>query len=388
MNKPYSIWAADSAMFRREEYTNKWSYDFGVLLKGIEAVYLKTGDETYLAYIMRTMDGFIQKDGSIPLYQNVNNIDHINLGKNILFLYEHFQNIYEDAADKNTTAAQDATARSVRYKKAATLLREQLKHHPRTSDGVFWHKQIYPYQIWLDGIYMASPFYAQYLRDIEHHQDYSDVVKQVLLSFKHLYNPETGLMHHAIDESRESFWCDKVSGHSANYWARSIGWYAMACVDLLDFLPKDHADRAQIIHVLKTVIDGMLPYRDTVSNVWYQVVNMQQTKGNYKEASGSSMMVYAMAKGVVMGYLSRKKYEPIIEACYQGLLDEFVTITARDLLNVNKICQSAGLGPEKDRNRDGSFAYYISEPIICNAPFGIGSFILASVYVEMLYSVQ
>ena len=365
--KPWSVWTADSMMQRREEYTNKWAYDYGVLFKGIEEVYYKTGDEQYFKYIERTMDGFIDENGDIALYKNVNNIDHINLGKVVLFMYN---NAIEE--------------KKARYKKAADLLRDQLHNHPRTSDGVFWHKQIYPSQIWLDGIYMGSPFYAQYIREIEGGTDFSDVTKQVINSFKHLYDEKTGLMHHAIDESREGFWCDKQTGLSENYWERSIGWFAMACADLLDYLPENDKDKVAIISIYEKVVDGMLKHRDAESGVWYQVVNMHDRKGNYKEATASNMMVYSIAKGIVRGHLSRDKYLNEVKRSYQGILDEFITTTNNGRVNVNKNCQGAGLGPQTNTNRDGSFAYYISEPIVSNNPFGSGSFILASIFMEEL----
>ena len=372
MNNLWSVRAADSAMERRAEYTDKWSYDYGVLLKGIEDVYLRTHDQKYFKYIERTMDGFINLNGDIPLYKNVNNIDHINLGKSLLFLYNYTRNLSKEQG----------------YLKALVLIRSQLQNHPRTKEGVFWHKQIYPWQIWLDGIYMCSPFYAQFTYDIEDAlydcEEYDDVARQILLSFKYLYNKETKLMHHAIDESLEVFWCDKETGLSKNYWGRSIGWYAMACVDALEYMPEEHKDRAAIIEIFQKVVDGMLEYRDTESNVWYQVVDMPNRKGNYKEATVSNMMVYAIAKGINDGHLPREKYLEIVKSCYQGILDEFITVTNQGLVNVNKNCQGAGLGPADNITRDGSFAYYISENIVTNAPFGVGAFILASVVIEKL----
>jgi len=367
-NKPWSIWAAESLMQRHEILEGKWSYDYGVVLKGIEEVYNQTGDKKYYDYIEKTMDYYITEDGEIPMYPTgAFNIDHINNGKAVLFMLNNAPE-----------------AKKARYLKAAQTLRNQLQHHPRTSDGVFWHKKIYPYQIWLDGIYMGSPFYAQYIRDVEKGTDFSDVAKQVILSFKHLYTPSTGLMHHAIDESREVFWCDKQTGLSENYWGRSIGWYAMACADILDYIPENDPNRAELISILEQVVDGMLRHKDPELHVWYQVVDMPTRKGNYIEASASCMMVHAMAKGMVRGYLCKDKYLETAKKCWQGIIDEFLTITNQGLVNLNKTVAVSGLGPEKNKVRDGSFAYYISEPIIVNDLKGYGALISAAAFMEQL----
>jgi unsaturated rhamnogalacturonyl hydrolase len=365
-DKPWSVWAADSFMERHEMLNDKWSYDYGVVFKGVEEVFYRTGEKKYADYIAKTMDWFVREDGVINLYrQGEYNIDHINNGKAVLFMFNNAEN-------------------NERYKKAADRLREQLREHPRTSEGAFWHKQIYPYQIWLDGVYMGSPFYAQYIRDVEKGTDYSDVINQFRISFKYLYDEKTGLMHHAWDESRQSFWCNKHTGLSENFWGRSVGWYAMACIDVLDYLPQDHADRQMIIDILEKVIDGMLKYKDPELHVWYQVIDMPNRKGNYIEASASCMMVHAMAKGMVRGVLSKEKYLDAAKKCYQGILDEFITITNSGLVNLNKVVAVSGLGPQNNKSRDGSFAYYISEPIVTNDMKGYGAFISASVFMEML----
>ena len=355
-------------MQRKDNLADNWAYDYSVVFKGLEEVWLKTGDKKYFDYIEKTMDMFIQEDGSIPLYRpDKNNIDFIALGKIILLVYNNC-----------------VPEKKERYKKAAGHLRRQLSVHPRTSEGCFWHKAIYPYQIWLDGIYMGSPFYAQYIRDVEGGKDFADVVKQFEVSFKYLYTPETGLMHHAWDESREVFWCDKETGLSENYWSRSIGWYAMACADVLDYLPENCPGRAKILDIYEKVVDGMLKYKDPELHVWYQVTDMPERKGNYIESSASCMMVHAMAKGIVRGYLSREKYLDVVKKCYQGVLDEFVTVTNQGLVNLNKTVSVSGLGPQDNKVRDGSFAYYISEPIITNDMKGHGAFISASAYMEQL----
>ncbi|MFP3885798.1 glycoside hydrolase family 88 protein [Priestia filamentosa] len=367
--KLYNDWAAktsDSVMKRRPEINTKWEYEDGVVLQGMELVFNKTGDRKYLEYMIKSMDLFVDENGNIPKYSsNEFNIDHINNGKVLLALYEHTED--------------------ERYKKAADLLRSQLINHPRTSEGAFWHKEIYPYQIWLDGLYMGSVFYARYIKEFGEEAEFEDVMKQFILSYKHTRDEETGLLHHAWDEKREQPWCDKEKGLSKHYWARSIGWYVMAIVDVLDYIPESYEGRDVLLNMLEETVEAMMNYQDKETGVWYQIVNQPERKGNYLESSGSAMMLYAIAKGVRKNYLSQDWFEKA-EHIYKGIIDEFILTTKDGLVNVNKICQVAGLGG-KDK-RDGSFAYYISEPIVTNDHKGVGPFILASAEMEMLYDEQ
>lgn len=355
---------ADSVIERPLTNPEKWAYEHGVILKGIQEVWEKTGDKKYFDYIKEVMDRFIQEDGSIKYYdQSLFNIDYINNGKLLFVLFE------ETGEEK--------------YKKAAFLLRSQLEEHPRTSEGVFWHKQIYPHQIWLDGLYMGSPFYAEFVQKFGKPEEFDDITKQFIISYNHLKDEKTGLIHHAWDEKMKQFWCDPQTGLSENYWGRSIGWYAMAIVDVLDYLPENHKDRGSLIHILKETIDGMMKYQDKETGVWYQVVDQGDRTGNYLEASASTMIVYAMAKGIRKGYLSADLKKEVKKA-YQGVIEQFVTVTKQGLVNLNKNCSVAGLGPDSTPHRDGSFEYYISEPIVVNDGKGVGAFILASCELEAL----
>ncbi|WP_046175547.1 glycoside hydrolase family 88/105 protein [Domibacillus indicus] len=339
---------------------DKWSYDYGVVLKGIELVWKKTGDLKYLEYMKRNMDAFVSEDGSIRHYETAAfNIDHINNGKVLLTLYKE--------------------TKEEKYKKAADLLRGQLEQHPRTSEQVFWHKKVYPYQIWLDGLYMGAPFYAEYVKEFGEEAEFDDITKQFVLCVKNTKDEKTGLLYHAFDEKKEQPWCDPETGLSKNFWGRSMGWFVMGLVDTLAILPEHQQDREKLISILMDTLEALKKVQDQESGVWYQVLDQARRKGNYLEASCSCMIVYAIAKGVRLGYLDKRWIETANKA-YEGILSEFITVTAEGFVNLNKNCQVAGLGgPDQ---RDGTFEYYISEPIITNDLKGVGAFILAAAEME------
>ena len=230
---------------------------------------------------------FIRDDGSIQGYKLEDyNIDNIAPGKTVLALYE--------------------ITGEERYKNCADLLRKQLVTHPRTSQGGFWHKQRYPWQMWLDGLFMGAPFYAEYTADFNGPAaDFDDVVKQFRLIDEHLYDAKSGLYWHGWDEKREQDWADKTTGRSANFWGRAVGWWIMAQVDALDFLPKDHPGRQEIIALIKKTSDGIVKHQDPASGLWWQVLDQGGREGNYLEATASAMFVYSMAKAVNHGYLSQ-----------------------------------------------------------------------------------
>ncbi len=255
----WAVRMTDSVMIRTPEFNGKWEYDNGVIFKGIELLWRNTGETKYFDFIKKNMDFFIDETGDIRKYSVTEyNIDHVNNGKLLFLLYK------ETGLEK--------------YKKAAFLLREQLKNHPRTSEGAFWHKQIYPYQIWLDGLYMGSPFYAEFIKEFGETSEFDDVTKQFLICEKHAKDPETGLLYHAWDEKKVQPWCNSETGLSKNFWGRSIGWYVMAIVDVLDYIPENHKDRARIIEILNEVLDSLLKVQDEETGLWYQVLNEGNTK--------------------------------------------------------------------------------------------------------------
>ncbi|MGM0125997.1 glycosyl hydrolase [Enterococcus sp. AZ194] len=363
----WSIKTAETIMERTpilsedKGYNGKWSYDYGVVLKGFQLLWEKTGDERFLSFIKTNLDVFVTEDGDIKNYRvDEYNIDHVNTGK-LLFV------LYRETKDE-------------KYRKAADLLYQQLTNHPRTSEGAFWHKEIYPYQIWLDGLYMGTPFYAEYIKEFGQTNKYEDIMSQFEISYKHLLDEETGLLIHAWDEKKVQPWADKETGLSHHFWSRSIGWYLMAAVDTYELLEGTAIDRSLLETIVKETLSALVKYQSPDSGVWYQVTNEVERKGNYLEASGSSMFVYAMAKGLRLGILNSKDWGAPLKKSYQGLLDEFVLVTKEGWVNLNKNCMVAGLGGADQR--DGSFAYYISEPIICNDQKGVGAFLQALVETE------
>ena len=265
--KPISERAAATAMtalWRESGYPAKWTYDHGLVLKGIERVYQNTGDKQYLDYIQRGMDHFVAGDGSIRTYSlDDYNIDNILPGRNLLFLYK--------------------VTKEEKYRKAAELLRSQLKTHPRTSEGGFWHKKIYPSQMWLDGLYMGEPFYAEYARTFDDKTAFDDIAKQFILMEQHARDNKTGLLYHGWDESRKQRWANPDTGRSPNFWGRAMGWYAMALVDTLDHFP-DHPQVPELIAILNRLAQAVAKYQDPRTGLWYQVLDKGTEKGNYFEA--------------------------------------------------------------------------------------------------------
>ncbi len=360
--KDYGKWMADSVIARNTDLTSYWAYEFGLTLDGIAEVWKQTKDEKYFNYIKDAMDTFIGEDGSIRGYEvDEYNIDHLNNGKIVLTLYK--------------------ATKDEKYKKALDLLRTQISNHPRTEEGVFWHKEIYPNQIWLDGLYMGATFYAMYVKEFGDVSEFDDIAKQFVLAKNHLIDEKTGLLYHAYDDARIQPWANKETGLSAHFWSRSMGWYVMALVDTLEVLPEDNKYRKDLLEILQNSIDALVKVADKNSNVWYQVLDQGNRKGNYLEASGSSMIVYAVLKGLRKGYLSQD-LKDFGKASFEGLVDEFILETKDGYINLNKICFVAGLGGKG--NRDGSFTYYISEPIVSNEPKGIGPFILAAAEANLL----
>lgn len=336
----------------------KWEYDFGVICRGLEMVWELTGDDRYFDYIRQNMDCFVQEDGSIPAYDAAaNNLDHVNNGKALLFLWRH--------------------TGEEKYRRAVELLRRQFTVHPRTTEGGFWHKQMYPHQMWLDGLYMAQPFYAEYLRLFEG-GNMQDVIRQFELIRRHSHDAATGLYYHGWDESRTQFWADRETGLSPNFWGRSIGWYACALVDTLEHLTQD-ADRSELCGQIRLLAEAIVKYQSSRTGVWYQVVDREADYGNFPEASCSCMFTYFLLKAMRRGVIGQEYFAPAKKAFY-AITREFIVVDENRLLNLHGTVHVSGLGG--DRLRDGSYEYYISEPRAVNNHLGIGAFMMAAVEME------
>ena len=339
----------------------KWTYDQGVVLEGISAIWQRTGDGKYFDYIKKSMDLFVQPDGTIRTYKQTDyNIDNLKNGRSLLLLYQ--------------VTGQE------KYLKAAKILRQQLSTHPRTNEGGFWHKKIYPYQMWLDGLYMAQPFYAEYATMANDKEAFNDIARQFILMEKYSIDDKTGLLYHGYDESREQQWADKTTGRSPHFWARAMGWYGMALVDALEYFPKNHPKRDSLLGIFNRFAKAIESVQDPKSGVWYDILNMPNGKGNYLESSASSMFVYAIAKGIRLNLLP-ETFMPIAQKGYAGIQKEFVETVSPEKVNLTKTVSVSGLGGKP--YRDGSYEYYLSEKVITNDPKGVGAFLLAANEIEL-----
>ena len=353
---------AETCLERWPILSDVWSYEPGVVLKGLEQIWLETGEEIYGQYIKRYIDQFVNPDGSIRTYNlKEYNLDQINTGKVLFELYR--------------------VTGEEKYRKALDLLIWQLKTQPRTREGGFWHKKIYPYQMWLDGIYMAAPFYVQFAQIFNSSSGFDDAVHQILLIERNTHDSQTGLNYHGWDESRLQSWANPETGCSPNFWGRSIGWYVMALVDVLDYLPESYQARNRILSILIHLVESLVIFQDDETGLWYQVLDRGKESGNYLEASASCMFVYGLGKGIRKGYLPFDFLKNINKA-YAGILDHLVEIDEKGLVHLTQICSVAGLGGE--RQRDGSYQYYVNEPIVANDMKGVGAFLLCSIEVERL----
>ncbi|KQC32684.1 glycosyl hydrolase family 88 [Nonlabens sp. YIK11] len=342
----------------------RWSYTNGLVLSACAKVYEQTGKEQYYDYIYAYADELIDSTGTIETYKLSNqNLDMIKSGDVLLYLYPK--------------------TKEERFLLAMQTLDDQMESQPKTSDGGYWHKKVYPYQMWLDGLYMAEPFHIRYAQEYidneaEVQQIYDDVVLQFDLIQKHSRDEETGLLYHGWDESKEQQWANKETGNSPHFWSRAMGWYGMAMVDVLDFLPEEHPGHERIVTYLNQFAEAITNVQHE-SGLWYQVIDQGDRDGNYLEASGSSMFTYTFAKAVRKGYLP-EKYEDVAQKAYQGIIDNLITVEENGLVNLNQVCGVAGLGGNP--YRDGSYEYYVGEIIRPNDPKGTGPFILASLELD------
>ena len=344
-----------------------WNYIDGCMIKAILEMYAITGEEKYLEFADEFIDYRVHEDGTIEGYDvNELNIDNINAGKTLFELY-------------------DLTGKE-KYRKAIDLIYSQIEKMPRTPQGSFWHKKIYPNQVWLDGLYMCQPFYMEYETRFNGRKNYNDIYNQFRLVKENMRDERTGLYYHAFDHSREMFWCDKVTGLSPNFWLRAIGWFSMAMLDTLDKADPAFEDGVPYNELKQQYIElmnAMAAYVDP-SGMWYQVVNLGGMEKNYLETSGSAIMAYSYLKGVRLGFLpdlGGKDYAGIGRKAFEGICDKYLA-SDESGLHLDGIVLVGGVGgPAK---RDGTFAYYMSEPVVKDDAKGVGPFLLA--YTELLRS--
>lgn len=342
---------------------NSWNYEDGCVLIGASHLYRATGEDFYYDCVKNYIDRYVNEEGSIRGYEKEEyNIDRIPSGL-VLFL------LYEKTSQK-------------KYLKAIENLRMQLAHHPRTRSGNFWHKKIYPNQIWLDGLYMGMPFYLSYENLKGGENGYKDILQQFNHVRSRLYDSEKKLYYHAYDETKQMFWANKETGLSKNFWSRAMGWYVMALADCLELFPeKEKECRKRLAELLVETVDGLLCYQDKESGLFYQLTELGGTKGNYLETSASIMFAYGILKGVRLGILDEKVYRGKGEEILIGI--ETKMFSLKDgRLQLTGICKGAGLGPSENRFRDGSVEYYLKEEIVKDEQKGVGAAMM--VYGEWL----
>ena len=402
--KHYSEWLTYSEMQRvPKSYmldfatSPKWSYVMGIELEGMLDTYLCYGGEAIRKYCQEYTDTMIYADGNIRGFDILDyNLDNIRTGHFVTRMYQNWPEA------KNLKAMQ--------------LMMKQLQDQPRTIvDKVFWHKAIYAYQVWLDGIFMGLPFRvltAPITLSVDKSKVkglrskvngiYDDAVNQLKITYERTLDPKTGLNRHAYDETRNAFWADKETGLSKHCWGRAQGWYTMALIEVLDALPDDYARKQEVVELLKKDFDAILKWQDKDSGVWYQVMDSPGREGNYLESTCSAMFTYALLKAYRKGYVGEKYHDAGVKA-YKGMINKFIRVNADKTISLTECCSVAGLGPaetaevvaamkkinpkgsvKENRRRDGSFGYYLSEPIRDNDAKGVGPFIWASLEMEML----
>lgn len=340
---------------------NKWNYIDGCMITGILELYEITGEARFLDFADRFLSGFVEEDGSIRTYDPEEySLDNVNPAKNLFTMY-------------------DLTGKE-KYRKAIELVRSQLSIMPRTPEGNFWHKLIYPNQVWLDGIYMALPFYMEYEKRFDAQKDCQDICQQIANVEIRMRDPETGLYYHGYDASRKMYWADPDSGCSPNFWLRAEGWFILGLVDVLEIM-KDLPMQAESVHLQHMLLDlakALSKYQDP-SGLWYQLIALPELEGNYLETSGTALISAALLKAVRLGFLP-ESFRAVGEKAFYGIVDHRLTKNADGTPCVTGICLVAGLGGEQ--HRDGSVAYYLSEPVVQNDAKGVGPLLLA--YTEML----
>ncbi len=374
--EPLSLRMARSEMQRNPEAVRldgipegkvKWNYTTGLELLAIMDAGEVYGEPSFYDYAARYYDTMVLPDGSVQTYSKAKyNLDHICPGRPLFEIYER--------------------TGEARYMMAMDTLYRQLKEQPRTPEGGYWHKLAYPNQMWLDGLYMAEPFHAEFVKRFVATRDLAlskelqaEIARQFTLVAQYTYDPATGLYRHAWDSSKEMFWCDKTTGQSAHSWGRGLGWYTVALVETLELLDEDVEGREEMIRILNGIFETLPRYADPETGMWYQVLDCPEREGNYQEATCSIMFTYAQLKGARLGYLPEAEFDKGV-ANYERFVERFMRENEDGSIKMIDCCAVGGLGGKQ--MRDGSFEYYLSEPIIENDCKGVGPFIWASLEYE------
>lgn len=347
----------------RQGKINGWNYIDGCMMIALMNLYQITGDRKYYEFAENFLDYYVFEDGTLRGYREEEyNLDNICEGQALFDVYR--------------------LSGKEKYRKAMDTLYGQIKRQPRTHEGSFWHKAIYPNQVWLDGLYMAQVFYTRYTTAFGEGKDYADIYSQFQTVRKRMYDPTTGLYRHGYDASRSAFWAGE-NGCSANPWLRSLGWFSAALVDVTGQIPPEYPRYRQgMTQIARELAENLLPYIDRDSGMLWQVPNQVGRQGNYPETSGSAMIAYFYLKGARLGILD-STYAPVGANIFRSICARY--LTERDgKLNLGGICLVAGLGPENNRRRDGSYEYYISEPVVENDAKGLAPLLLC--YTELLQS--
>jgi unsaturated rhamnogalacturonyl hydrolase len=360
----WSVRMADNVMSQADSLIHyvqgrpKWAYDVAFLGMAIDR--LGDIDQKYSEYMEDWVNYFVCDDGSVIDYRiEEYNLDRIFPGRNVMTVYRRYP--------------QPA------YKIALDNFIEQLKTHPKTNSGGYWHKKIYPWQMWLDGIFMGSTYMVQYAHGFNAPEWFDVATSNAKLIYEKTLDPESGLLMHAWDESRQQLWCDPETGRSLYPWSRATGWYLMAIIDILEYLPADHPDRDDLIRILQNVSEALMKVRDPKKGLWYQVLNHGGREGNYLEGSGSAMYTYVFAKGARLGYLD-KNYRDIASSAFDALLKELISVDENGFITMHNIVGGCGLGGNP--YRDGSYEYYINEKRVDNDTKGVAPFILAAIELD------
>ncbi len=364
-----SVRMADSTIARHpnpalmEDPEPEWRYSSSFAVHAIARLGVERGEQRYIDYARKYVDAFIDAEGNIVTETcdpKKYRLDDVVPGRVLLLLHHQTQN--------------------GRYLKGTHALAEQLKSQPRTSDGGYWHKQIYPHQLWLDGIFMDCPFMTEYGQRVNELAWHDEAVKQILTIAKHTRDTKTGLYYHGWDESRNEKWADPQTGRSKNFWGRAVGWYALGIVETLRTLPAHHPQREDVLKTFRKLAEAIARVQDEKTGLWWQVLDQPNRAGNYLESSASTMFVYSLSAGARLGYLDRK-YAAVARRGYDGMLEHFIEDdAATGHVSLKDTCQVAGLGGRP--YRDGSYEYYIREPRISNDPKGVAPFILAAMEME------